>query len=898
MGKPSPWVVSYVQGVARTRWLVIAFWAVLAGFGLWLAPVLLANCTFAGPDIPGTTSAKANDKLMQYFPETEDLPVVILLNRTNGKSPLGPDMEKFTHLLSSRLLGLDTSVKATSVTSYYSLKLMGLDVIANHTITETATIIVVTVDKGISDQTKVVTFGRQVYDITTDTASECFKQGSIYVGLTGEIMFSLDILDGVEHDLLFMDGIAFPVALAVLASVLHSPRLLIIPVVNIIVGSLVSCLIMYGVSTFTMVFSFAPSMMASACIAMSIDYSLFLLTRFGEEIQRGRSLVGSAAHTMATAGHTIVVTGLTLAACFFGLLMFPTIIMSSPGVGTGIAILATLVVNLTLTPALLFAFGDFFVNGILLPNCCKRRSALPFVGTTPEPLTLEEFPEFDDFDDGDDDEALLVPSASPQDGAPSTTDVATDTAAGKGTANQVNVYERDYPSVKDSWFYKLGVVVLKRPILVTVLISAFVVPFGVYFFKMDHSIDFVYLTPRGSKATLAFDTMAKTFGAGFTAPYSVLIVPPKTVEVKSDAFFSTTAEILADLELSGGPINVVSPVRFYGENQTWSDMAPCLQEVSQCLLPSCKMACALVSQYVSFDDTAMRIDVQLLDDTTSTEGVVWLRSARITLNRWQDKTGYHIYLAQGAASMVDVSDAIYDLFPVAIAAVFSSVFVLIAIGFRSLVIPFRLVYSLSLTVCFVYGAAVFVYQYGALDWLSIAGLKGHGNVFFLSPILSFSIVVGLGLDYDVFLLSRVREYRLAGLSDYNSLLFALGKTGSIITAAGCIMAIAFGGLIFSNEQGLNEVSFYLTLAVLFDTFVIRTILVPATMKPMGRFNWWPTRMPEPKWLGPDEGASQVQRGRSRVAGSSRPRLVLRPPGVGNSWESGDDDSDDDDMLQL
>eukprot|EP00051_Salpingoeca_urceolata_P014587 m.186064 g.186064 ORF g.186064 m.186064 type:complete len:251 (-) comp18128_c0_seq4:1383-2135(-) len=60
MGKPSPWVVSYVQGVARTRWLVIAFWAVLAGFGLWLAPVLLANCTFAGPDIPGTTSAKAN----------------------------------------------------------------------------------------------------------------------------------------------------------------------------------------------------------------------------------------------------------------------------------------------------------------------------------------------------------------------------------------------------------------------------------------------------------------------------------------------------------------------------------------------------------------------------------------------------------------------------------------------------------------------------------------------------------------------------------------------------------------------------------------------------------------------------------------------------------------------
>ena len=102
-------------------------------------------------------------------------------------------------------------------------------------------------------------------------------------------------------------------------------------------------------------------------------------------------------------------------------------------------------------------------------------------------------------------------------------------------------------------------------------------------------------------------------------------------------------------------------------------------------------------------------------------------------------------------------------------------------------------------------------------------------------------MAGLGLDYDIFLLSRVVEYVDNGHSTTDSIIHGLDKTGHIITAAGLIMAVAFGGLLFSNISILNECSFFLVVSVLLDTFLVRSILVPALMAIFGEWNWWPMR---------------------------------------------------------
>lgn len=112
--------------------------------------------------------------------------------------------------------------------------------------------------------------------------------------------------------------------------------------------------------------------------------------------------------------------------------------------------------------------------------------------------------------------------------------------------------------------------------------------------------------------------------------------------------------------------------------------------------------------------------------------------------------------------------------------------------------------------------------------------------------MSFSILVGLALDYDIFLMTRMMEFRRLGWSDRASICLAIQKTGYIITTAGLIMSISFAGLLIPPTIVLNQYGFALFLGVAIDTFVIRTILMPAVIAAFGTHTnvfWWPTRMP-------------------------------------------------------
>ena len=111
------------------------------------------------------------------------------------------------------------------------------------------------------------------------------------------------------------------------------------------------------------------------------------------------------------------------------------------------------------------------------------------------------------------------------------------------------------------------------------------------------------------------------------------------------------------------------------------------------------------------------------------------------------------------------------------------------------------------------------------------------------PVMTFSILVGLGMDYDVFLFSRVAEYRELGFSTKVALVKGVAKTGHIITYAGVIMAIAFAGLLFSDLLMLKQFGFILSFSVLVDTFVIRTLLNPAIINLSNELTWWPRKLP-------------------------------------------------------
>jgi uncharacterized membrane protein YdfJ with MMPL/SSD domain len=129
--------------------------------------------------------------------------------------------------------------------------------------------------------------------------------------------------------------------------------------------------------------------------------------------------------------------------------------------------------------------------------------------------------------------------------------------------------------------------------------------------------------------------------------------------------------------------------------------------------------------------------------------------------------------------------------------------VFIGVVFRSVLIPIRTVLTIALTLSFVYGAATLVYVHGILAWTHFPGFEAPGAIIWMPPLVSFALCVGLALDYDVFLLVRIKEEMGRCGDTREAICVGLAKTGSLIGYAGVIMAVAFSSLFFSSSSALN-----------------------------------------------------------------------------------------------
>jgi uncharacterized membrane protein YdfJ with MMPL/SSD domain len=250
----------------------------------------------------------------------------------------------------------------------------------------------------------------------------------------------------------------------------------------------------------------------------------------------------------------------------------------------------------------------------------------------------------------------------------------------------------------------------------------------------------------------------------------------------------------------------------------------------------------------SRDADATFLTATLGSNPFSDEGISWLLSARRLIQNLEDQdalSGVNVYIEGTAGIANDAVHSVSDAFPFVATATVVVVFVLMGLFFRSLFAPLRSIVSIALTLSFSFGLAVYVYQDGIFNWMNLSSLNSIGNeVCWLVPVMAFSTVVGLTLDYDVFLVSRILEYRLDGYEHRTSIASGLHSTGGVINAAGVIMALAFGSLLLSSNPVLHQWSFIVTTAVLVDTFVVRTMVVPILTGLTGKHCWWPRRLPE------------------------------------------------------
>jgi putative drug exporter of the RND superfamily len=206
-----------------------------------------------------------------------------------------------------------------------------------------------------------------------------------------------------------------------------------------------------------------------------------------------------------------------------------------------------------------------------------------------------------------------------------------------------------------------------------------------------------------------------------------------------------------------------------------------------------------------------------------------------------DGTGSQAFVGGRTAMFIDLSDRVADRLPVFIAAVVGLSFLLLMAVFRSVLVPLKAALMNLLSIGAAYGVVVAVFQWG---WgRSLIGLNETVPIVSFVPMFMFAVLFGLSMDYEVFLLSRIREEHLDGHDNRRAVVTGISSTARVITSAALIMICVFAGFVLGPQPIVKMFGVGLATAVLVDATIVRMVLVPATMRLMGEANWW-----LPRWL--------------------------------------------------
>jgi RND superfamily putative drug exporter len=247
----------------------------------------------------------------------------------------------------------------------------------------------------------------------------------------------------------------------------------------------------------------------------------------------------------------------------------------------------------------------------------------------------------------------------------------------------------------------------------------------------------------------------------------------------------------------------------------------------------------LVDTYLSSDGRMALVDIVLQDTVALVSGMDVVGQARqMAKVPVRGLEGARMSVGGFFASAQDLQDRLLAQFPLIVALVLGITAVMLAVAFRSVLVPIKAVILNLLSVAASFGLIVTVFQHG--HGSSLFGLDGPTEaIYSIIPVLVFAIVFGLSMDYEVFLLARVKEgYDLTGRND-EAVADGLASSATTITSAAMVMILVFGAFAFTEVFVVQVLGFGLAVAVLLDATLIRMILAPALMKLAGRWNWWP-----------------------------------------------------------
>ncbi len=381
---------------------------------------------------------------------------------------------------------------------------------------------------------------------------------------------------------------------------------------------------------------------------------------------------------------------------------------------------------------------------------------------------------------------------------------------------------------------------MKRPVIVVVVVTAALVALGWPIFSLSIGSSSILSLPPNIESRQGFDVLNAQFPATSQDPVSIIAQTPDGSSMLNSSNLTRLSHLTQWLITQAHVTGVTSIV-----NLPATPGGPALTE---------QQLAALYGSGAYQQNPGLR---QLVDSTTN--GGVTLVTVQVDTKfdspegktlistlRSGDKAaaqGLQVFVGGSQADSLDFNNYLYGNFPRAIVFIMIATYILLLLMFRSLLLPLKAILMNVLSVSVTYGVLVFIFQWG--NFSNLLNFTASGTVDSTVPILLFCILFGLSMDYEVFLLSRIYEEWLRTYNNRFAVARGLEKTGGVITNAALLFVIVTGAFTFTSITITKETGLGMTIAVLVDATIIRSLLVPATMRLLGRWNWWLPGRPIP-----------------------------------------------------
>ncbi len=593
------------------------------------------------------------------------------------------------------------------------------------------------------------------------------------LSLAGVGPFTEDQAHQSEKELVQAETISGPFALLILLAVFASVVAAGLPL--LVAGLAIPTTLagVYLVAQTTELSIYVQNVATMLGLALAIDYSLFMVSRFREELRRGRTVAQAVETTVATSGKAVAFSGLAVAIGLSGLLLFQPAALRSFGIGGSIVVASSVFYALTFLPAVLGMLGPR-VNALSLGGlfaAIRRRLGRP----------------------------------------------------GGATAAR---------AARPSRWAAVAHLVMARPLAFLIPAVLFLLLAGTPFLRLSQGIPNAATLPEGLESRDAAVTLATDFQAGETSPITILATvdgdPLSAANITRLTDFSVALNAVDGIDRVEGPFSVVDPQT--GSAMTTDQLAAFYAAPADQLPPQ------LVAARDQLKDAYVRGSVVRLDavsplDPVSPAGGEVIPAVRAV--RVAGVTGAVGGLAaEGHDFMVSQGNTV----PWAVAVTLLASGLILFLLFGSVVIPLKAVVMTLLSITASFGALVWIFQEGNLS--NVLGFTSPGFTVAGNPIIMFSILFGLSMDYEVLLLSRIQEaYRRTG-DNRASVAEGLSRTAGVITGAALIMVVVFSAFALAESITIKSIGVGMAIAVLIDATIIRVLLVPAAMRLMGGWNWW------------------------------------------------------------